>query len=157
MDQLLRIFLESQIHYLVFISDFHRIRLIQSLLQPGSLFLKRRSLTGLLLMQKRLLLNSIVHCLVSIKWVSRILTWNGHDNATTVTLWLITRYCKSTSRQSKVYQAQIQKIPTTLCWSLNSKFCQKVLQKTSCLKSFFVWSSDSKETTSMEYKIFPCL
>ncbi len=59
MYQFLMIYLESQRYYFVFISAFQRRRPIKNLLQPGTLCLKTRSLTGLLLMKKQI---SVDHC-----------------------------------------------------------------------------------------------
>ncbi len=66
-DQFPVIFLESQKYYLVFMSASQRTRPIKSLLQQGTFCLKRRSLTGLIPMQKTGI-NKMSLCEVHIKW-----------------------------------------------------------------------------------------
>ncbi len=70
-------------------------------IETKKLHLKRKSLTGLILKQRRRLLrNSVIHRQASIKWVSEKFTQNGQGNTNITTSWLITRGCKRKLRKN---------------------------------------------------------
>ncbi len=131
MDLFPIIFVESQRNYLAFMSALQKIKLIQSLLQPG---------THLFLMQKRLLLNAVVH--YQALWMSLHeipSKWSGQYNYHN----LVTNYkrLKKKSRLNQVYREKIPTIPTKISWILKFSIKNlpenKMFQKSFCMIQWF--------------------